>query len=158
MRTQLTLFVDPADAAVIEMVRSTFNPAQFALINSHVTLCREDELHPITTVRNNMSTLQMEPVTIDFGPPVRFADGKGVLLPAVRIPDSFLHLRKQVLRGITDHPRVQEPHITLIHPRNGTCTDAIFEQISQNSFPASITFRKVTEIVQIDGNAWVHVG
>lgn len=39
-RLQLTLFVPPQQAASIEAIRQTVNPLQYALIKSHVTLCR----------------------------------------------------------------------------------------------------------------------
>ena len=44
MRRQLTLFVKKEDAETIEQIRQAFNPRQFELIKSHVTLCREDEI------------------------------------------------------------------------------------------------------------------
>ena len=46
-RIQLTLFVPPPNAELIESVRRLVDPIQHQLIPAHVTLCREDEFaHP----------------------------------------------------------------------------------------------------------------
>ena len=50
IRRQLTLFVEQKDAETIEKVRQEFNPKQFELIKSHVTLCREDEIQNLEQV------------------------------------------------------------------------------------------------------------
>jgi hypothetical protein len=80
-RIQLTLFIPENDAVQIETIRQVFNPAQHALIKSHVTLCREEELEHLGKVIENLEQLEHKAVTIDFGDAVRFADGAGVLLP-----------------------------------------------------------------------------
>jgi hypothetical protein len=51
-------------------------------------------------------------------------------------------------------PRRLEAHITLMHPRNATCTDAIFEEIRAHALPAQITFNTVSLIEQVDGGPW----
>jgi hypothetical protein len=43
-RTQLTLFVAPPAAEILEPLRRRLDPVQSRLISAHVTLCREDEL------------------------------------------------------------------------------------------------------------------
>jgi hypothetical protein len=53
IRRQLTLFVEQKDAEIIERVRQEFNPIQFNLIKSHVTLCREDEIQNLEQVISN---------------------------------------------------------------------------------------------------------
>jgi 2'-5' RNA ligase len=153
-RLQLTLFVPPQQAAGIEAIRQTVNPVQYALIQSHVTLCREDELEPLDTILRNLQQLKHPPITIGFGPPIRFAEGEGILLPAIEGLQSFQKLRKAILKGITENPRVHEAHITLLHPRNATCTDAIFAQIQQTSLPMQIQFDTISLIEQLDGRAW----
>jgi hypothetical protein len=45
-------------------------------------------------------------------------------------------------------------HITLIHPRNSTCTDAIFEQIKELKFPTVLEFGKISLIEQRNGGKW----
>jgi hypothetical protein len=62
----------------IEAILKTDNPLPYPRIKSHVTLCREDELAPLDDVIRNLHTLQYRPLTIGFGAPVRFSDGKGV--------------------------------------------------------------------------------
>jgi hypothetical protein len=153
-RTQLTLFVAEQQAVQLEEIRKTFNPLQYELIKSHVTLCREDELVPIEQVIRNLHGLKQEAITIDFGPVVRFSNGAGVFLPAIGNNQSFHHLRAKVLQGIVDQPRIPEPHVTLMHPRNSTCTDAIFGQILKYTLPSQIQFTKITLIEQENGLKW----
>ncbi len=153
-RTQLTLFVDQQLSAPIERIRLEFNPVQFALINSHVTLCRENELEDLERVMLNLKNLKQGCITIELGNPIRFLEGKGVMLPAIGDYAAFQKLRKNILHGLIENPRNSEPHITLLHPRNATCTDEIFEQIRQTDFPRSIDFCKISLIEQKLGKAW----
>jgi 2'-5' RNA ligase len=153
-RTQLTLFVDEAESAAIEHIRSRFNPVQYGLIKSHVTLCREEELPPVEKLLQILATLHQPAISIDFGPATRFANGKGVLLPATGGNEPFQQLRAAVLMGVTARPRPHEAHITLLHPRNATCTHEIFEQISALTLPHRLTFNKISLIQQEDGKEW----
>ena len=51
--------------------------------------------------------------------------------------------------------RKQIPHVTLIHPRNGTCTDQVFADIAATvNSPFRWTFREVMLIEQEDGGVW----
>lgn len=154
IRRQLTLFVAPDDAEAIEHIRKTYNPQQHERINSHVTLCREDEIEAIEQVLFNLSNLKRIALTLEFEQAIRFDAGKGVLLPAKNGTTEFQELRKQALRGLHKTPRKQEPHITLMHPRNATCTDAIFEEISSVKLPHVLTFNRISLIEQRDGGAW----
>ena len=154
-RQQLTLFADEKDMLVIEAIRNQFNPEQAALIKAHVTLCREDEIVPIEKVLKNLESLNEPIVSIDFGEMIRFSEGKGILLPAIGSTKSFHQLRNAVLAGLVEHPRLHEPHITLMHPRNSTCTNTIFNQVKAYRFPATIEFKTVSLIEQEEGKAWV---
>ncbi|MEY3243676.1 MAG: hypothetical protein RIR11_5115, partial [Bacteroidota bacterium] len=111
-RTQLTLFIPDQYAVAIEKVRKAYNPEQYKLIHAHVTLCREDELDQIDRVMLNLEQLQFECFDINLGAVERFAQGKGVLLPAIGDNDVFQKLRSTVLNGIIDQPRQHAPHIT----------------------------------------------
>ena len=154
-RTQLTLFVeDEYTASVIETVRKKFNPEQYALIGCHVTLCREDELEQMEKVLHNLEDLDQDSIVLEFGHPIRFSAGDGVLLPAMGDDQHFQRLRASILKGLIAHPRKQEPHITLMHPRNSTCTDEIFAQITKINFSDRITFRKISLIEQELGKKW----
>jgi 2'-5' RNA ligase len=155
VRKQLTLFLEE-QAEAIEEIRGRFNPAQHALIAAHVTLCREDELLDLTRIRTNLQALaQMQPIEIDFGPVERFGEGKGVLLPALPGNLAFHALRKAALQGVVDAPRQHQPHITLLHPRNGTCTDAIFQQIASTALPTRIRFAVISLIEQQGEGKWM---
>lgn len=153
-RRQLTLFLDPVAAEPLEILRKAFNPAQHALIKAHATLCREDELEALDLVIENIAKIQREPFTLEFGAPIRFSEGNGVLLPAIGDLSPFHQLRADILRGIFENPRIQEPHITLIHPRNASCTDAIFAQIQQAALPRTFVFSKISLIEQEIGKVW----
>ena len=153
-RLQLTLFVDEKHSVAIESIRQKFNPQQYGLIKAHVTLCREDEIEPIEAVLYNLTQQALPKISISFGRAIRFSDGNGVLLPANDNLHSFRTLRSQVIHGIIEAPRNHEPHITLMHPRNSTCTDDIFQQISKVILPAVITFEKISLIEQIGQEPW----
>jgi hypothetical protein len=153
-RTQLTLFINEKDAKIIEEIRQKFNPKQHELIKSHVTLCREDELENMAQILYNLSHLKHNPITINFGSIILFSDKKGVLIPALKNNKSFQNLRKKILKGIIEKPRIQEPHITLMHPRNATCTDEIFAEIQKYDLPNILNFTKISLIEQEMGQKW----
>jgi 2'-5' RNA ligase len=153
-RTQLTLFINEKDAKIIEAIRQKFNPKQYALIKSHVTLCREDELENIKQILYNLTHLKHNSITINFGNIICFSDKKGVLIPAIGSLESFENLRKDILKGIIENPRIQEPHITLMHPRNATCTDEIFAEIQKFDLPNALNFTKISLIEQEIGQKW----
>lgn len=154
IRRQLTMFVPHPDATAIESIRSHYNPAQRAIIDSHVTLCREDELTSLDQVLQNLKILQQPPLTIRFGDIIPSEGGKGVLLPAVAGREEFHRVRQILLQDITNNPREMEPHITLMHPRNSTCNDAIFEEIRSYKLPKVIQFDAISLIEQVDGGPW----
>ena len=154
IRRQLTLFVEPRHAETIELVRKQFNPKQFELIRAHVTLCREDEIQNIEKVIENLHFLKEDEISIEFGPVKMFDKGKGVLLPAGPDNKEFQELRNKVLRGITDNPRHYEPHITLMHPRNSTCSPELFEEIEKIKIPYKLSFNRITLIEQKNGGVW----
>jgi 2'-5' RNA ligase len=153
-RIQLTLFVDEKYSIIMEKIRREFNPAQYDLIKSHVTLCREDELDKVDEVIRNLIGLNRGPITIKFGNMVRFSEGKGLMIPALGDNEPFQKLRAYILKGIIEHPRKQEPHITLMHPRNSICTDAIFEQVKAHKLPHKIEFNKISLIEQEMDKQW----
>ena len=156
-RIQLTLLVDQADAITIEAIRSRYNPLQQELIAAHVTLCREDEIENINTVLHNLENLNQELLTVFFDEPIRFENGTGVLIPAAANNEAFQQLRKKVLAGVIDEPRMHQPHITLLHPRNSVCTDEIFAAIQQEKLPKQLSFHAVSLIQQTSGGVWVNV-
>lgn len=153
-RIQLTLFVDEKESSAIEQVRSTFNSAQYDLIKSHVTICRENELTSLEKVTQNLLTLDQDTIKMNFGAAARFSDGKGLLMPAIGTNEHFHTIRKLILKGIISDPAIQEPHITLIHPRNGNCTDEIFEEIKIIRLPNRLGFNKISLIEQVNGGKW----
>ena len=153
-KRQLTLFVQKNDAPHIEDVRSKFNPRQSELINSHVTLCREDEIEDIGKVLHNLTQLNQKTINIKFGQVTRFDNGKGVLIPATTENEEFQELRQKVLKGVVDKPRRQEPHITLMHPRNSNCTDKIFVAIEKANLPTQLNFKTISLIEQVNGGQW----
>jgi 2'-5' RNA ligase len=154
-RRQLTLFVEEKDAETIEKIRAKYNPEQYQLIKSHVTLCREDELEPFENILHNLTNLTHSYISIEFGSVSRFSEGKGVLIPSNGDNETFQNVRKLVLQGLTDNPKKHEPHITLMHPGNSTCTDRIFEQLKKTVFPIKLEFRKISVIEQVDGKPWI---
>jgi hypothetical protein len=153
-RIQLTLFIDEDKSEAIENIRKKFNPLQFDLIKSHVTLCREDELKPIEQVIQNLEMLSHGCISIAFGPVTKFSDNKGVLIPSTGENDAFQQLRKLILKGVITNPRRHEPHITLLHPRNSTCSDSLFQQIEKIKLPDRIAFKMISLIAQEGESKW----
>ena len=152
-RIQLTLFTDPKQSESIEGIRKKFNPIQYELIKSHVTFCREDELGNLEDVFKIFMKTHHPPIVINFGKAMRFAEDKGVLLPAVGENIGFYELRKLILPSSTSINK-SNPHITLMHPRNSTCTDVMFEQIKMIKLPGKLEFIKVSLIEQVMGKKW----
>ena len=86
----------------------------------------------------------------------RFDNGNGLFLPASNnTTKEFEDLRKAYSSWLCDNPRKQEPHITLMHPRNSICTDEIFEKIEKIDSPGKLEFRKVSLIKQVNGGKWL---
>lgn len=154
-RRQLTLFLSQPDG-VIEKIRAAFNPVQFNLIPAHITLCREDEIEPIEPVIRNLRTIRLnKPLRIEFGSVERFGDGNGVLLQGKPENPGFDQLRIAVLNGIIAFPRNHRPHITLMHPRNSTCTDELFRQIKEFALPVMLDFDTISLIEQKPERPWM---
>ncbi len=152
-RRQLTLFLPHDVSATIEKIRSQYNPVQYRLIRAHVTLCREDEIEDLAQVLSNIRSLDERSVSIRFERPTRFEDGRGVYLPSYDT-EAFDRLRARVLRDVIGAPRKHTPHITLMHPRNSTCDDVIFELICNEEFPRCITFPEISLIEQKNAETW----
>ena len=154
IRRQLTLFVDKKYSQEIENIRRQFNPKQQELIDSHVTLCREYEIENINAALDNLQQLDTHKINIKFGHVTKFNNGIGVLLPALGDNEEFNLLRSKVMTGLVKKIQKHEPHITLMHPRNSTCTDEIFEVIKKSNLPTTLTFDTISLIEQIDDGQW----
>ena len=152
-RRQLTLFIKSRDAVLIEQIRKEYNPKQFELIKSHVTLCREDEIENIDLVLFNLSRLKIKEIQIEFDKLVRFDNDKGLMLHAKECI-AFEELRHQILKGIIKEPRKQEPHITLMHPRNSLCTDDIYDKINNLNLTQKLIFDTISLIEQKNIGKW----
>lgn len=156
IRKQLTLFINEPNGN-IEKIRAEFNSEQFNLISAHVTLCREDEIEPIKQAIERLKSISLEkPIRIELKKAERFADGKGVFISAFGDNKEFNKLREMVL-GQTELKKEQVPHLTLMHPRNSTCTDAIFEKIKNHDLPTELEFGKVSLIKQVNDGKWIVV-
>ncbi len=154
IRQQLTLFVDRKYSQEIEDVRSLYNSKQYALIDSHVTLCREDEIQNSEAIFNNLNQLEASKIIIRFGQVKRFENGRGVVLPAFGDNEQYHLLRSKVLNNSGASVRRPEPHITLMHPRNSNCTDSNFTEIQKINFPTHLEFHTISLIQQINGGQW----
>ncbi|WP_159476363.1 2'-5' RNA ligase family protein [Dyadobacter sp. 3J3] len=155
MRRQLTLFLSDQNKE-IEEIRAKFNPVQFELIAAHVTLCRETEIEELDKIITNIKSIScIKSLQIIFQPVERFEKGKGVLLPAKIGNDDFYNLRKEILKGTKVFNKDYLPHITLMHPRNSTCSDLIFDQITKYKLPSIVGFNTISLIEQADGGKWI---
>lgn len=152
VRRQATLYLPSPLSKNVESIRSRFNREQFDLIRAHVTLCREDDVCDWDEFASRLIAVGTIEVALEFGMPVR--DNNLVYLPTIGSNKSFDTLRNFLLSTQSTLPRKHNPHITLIHPRNGTCPDAAFDEIVSRCRPFSLTFRYVTLIEQVDGVRW----
>lgn len=127
---------------------------QYSLIPAHVTLCREDEIEPIAETIKRIRAISLEkPIQIQFDNVARFSSGKGVFMPCAKNYEAFTSLRKAVL-GRAILQKEQLPHITLMHPRNATRTDEIFDQIKTKKLPHVLAFHTISLIEQKNGGIW----
>ena len=149
-RRQASLYLP--NSLHVESLRRRHNPVQARLIPAHVTLCREDEVDDWDAFRETLTSLCPFELTLEFGVPVR--EHNFVFLPVCKGLDAFHAFRRALLKA---EPRQHIPHVTIIHPRNGTCTDSIFEEIALNiaSFPC--IFREVMLIEQEGDGVWKQV-
>ena len=146
-RRQASLYL--TDLPHVESLRLRHNPAQARLIPAHVTLCREDEVSDWDAFHARLESLCPFQITLEFGNPIK--DDNFVFLPIRSGIDDFHEFRRAVLLM---EPRKHNPHVTIIHPRNGTCTNDIFAQIVASIPPIQFTFREVMLIEQENGGIW----
>ncbi len=151
-RRQATLYLPLPWSICAESIRSQFNPVQFDLIRAHVTLCREDEVSDWVELASRLSKLGAIEVALDFGMPVR--EDNLVYLSSVGSTQSFDRLRHSILATDAFSPRKHNPHITLIHPRNGICSDSTIDEITRQHKPFSTIFHCVTLIEQDKAGRW----
>jgi len=145
------MYVPPYAAAEIEAVRRAVDPIQSGLIPAHVTLCREDELGDLESVRARLRRPPFGPLTLRFGKPVAFS-GHGLLLECVGGEDRFRALREYLLAS--GSIREQRPHITLAHPRNPGAGGNLAGNTSALPEDIEFTFPSVCLIEQEGGGPW----
>ncbi len=153
-RKQLTLFLNELDSKSIESIRRRFNPIQFELIKSHITLCREDEIENLSHIQRNLENLEMQKFEMQTNGLKRFSDEKGVLISVIDKKQQFQELRELVLRNENSNPRKHNAHITLMHPRNSTCDDMKFKEIQKSELPKKLRISKISLIEQEIGKEW----
>lgn len=108
----------------------------------------------MNAIVERLKSIRLEkPLQIDLGKPERFANGRGVFIPALQNSSDFTNLRTLIL-GRNDITQVQVPHITLMHPRNSTCDAAIFSEIQNEQLPTALFFYKISLISQLNAGKW----
>lgn len=152
-RRQASMFL--SNEPLIDVMRNRFNPEQAKLIPAHVTLCSEDEVEDWSRLASRIRDLPKIQITLSFGTAVR--DGNLVFLPVVSGMEKFDELRIYLLRNETSLPRKHLPHVTIVHPRNGNCTDEMYAEILEQIHPFKTTLTTLHEIKlieQCDGGPW----
>lgn len=150
-RRQLSMYVPQDAARDIEAVRRVVDPIQSRLIPAHVTLCREDELGDLASVRARLRRAPFNPLTLRFGKPVAFA-GHGLLLECVEGEEHFRAVREYLLAS--SRVREQRPHITLAHPRNPKAGGNSLSNTSRLPEVIEVTFPSIYLIEQEKGGPW----
>jgi 2'-5' RNA ligase len=151
IRKQLSMYVPNEAAKEIETVRKIVDPIQSNLISAHITLCREDELHDLSTIKTRLAHISLKPITLRFGKPEIFS-GHGLLLNCIDGEDDFRLLREYLLAS--KNIKNQQPHITLAHPRNLKSAGNLLGNTSRLSEMMEITFPTVYLIEQEDNAPW----
>ncbi len=151
IRKQLSLYV-PGDTAIdIEAVRNIVDPIQSNLIPAHVTLCREDELHELASIKARLAQIPLSPIKLRFGKAEVFS-GHGLLLKCLKGENDFRLLREYLLAS--KNIRNQSPHITLAHPRNPQSVGNSLNNTFQLPDSIEITFPTVYLIEQSGNSPW----
>lgn len=150
MRRQITLLVPNPQSTCINAVRRRYNPIQAKLISAHLTLCRDDEVEDWLELQARVISLGLSRFDLRFDAPKRKTHW--VYLPIHGSPEPYNQLRRLVLGD--KNCRLQTPHITIIHPRNGTCTDHEFDDICMQLPGMTIEFPVITFIEKREGMPW----
>jgi hypothetical protein len=151
IRRQASLYLP--EVPHIESLRTRFNPVQAQLIPAHVTLIREDEVIDWCDLRPRIDAILPLQLQLGFGAPRR--EDHLVYLPVVAGQDQFDELRRRLLNHSLSPPRKQSAHVTIIHPRNGVCTDAAYQEIVSLLKPFTLEFCDIALIEQVDGGPWM---
>ena len=153
-RWQLSIFLTQVEVKNIEGIRSKYNPIQHDLIPAHITLARETEFLPDQQFLRKFKEVEFPRFQVGLGKAERFSEGKGVFIP-IRDPEHKLTKLRALLRiQSTDF----SPHITIMHPRNATCTDEIFEDILKVKIPGHVQISNIKLIRQQSGERWEVMG
>ena len=149
-RRQLTLFLPPAQQAIVEPIRQRLDPRQHALVPAHVTLCRDDELPSLDVVDRRLADLGAFAFTMRFSGPQRLADGAILLRPTLGT-DSYQRVRQSILGSSA---KVHGAHITLLHPRHATDSTFDLSEIAPLLTGLTATFRIISLIEQCGQGPW----
>jgi 2'-5' RNA ligase len=150
-RKQLSLYVPANEAKEIEAVRKIVDRIQSNLIPAHITLCREDELDELSTIKARLAHIPLKPITLRFGKPEIFS-GHGLLLNCIDGEDEFRLLREYLLAA--KNIKNQRPHITLAHPRNPKLNENLLGNTSWLPEMIEITFPTIYLIEQARNEPW----
>jgi len=153
IRRQASLYIPEPARYEIDVVRKRADPVQFSLIPAHVTLCREDEVLDWSEFVDRVRCLGRFELSLEFGSPLELDDGC-VLLPCVKGKSLFNQLRGALLSSGGVAPRVSDPHITLLHPRNAVTGQSIEWLLESLTHLRSIGFSSLNIIEQQGGSAW----
>ncbi|HKO96591.1 MAG TPA: 2'-5' RNA ligase family protein [Pyrinomonadaceae bacterium] len=150
-RKQLSMYIPPDAATDLEAVRRAVDPVQSGLIPAHVTLCREDELGELESIKTRLRTPPFKPLRLRFGRPVAFS-GHGLLLECVGGWEQFRALREYLLAS--SRIRDEKPHITLAHPRNPKARGNSLSNTSALPEVIEVTFPIICLIEQEGNKPW----
>lgn len=150
-RKQLSMYVPPDAAREIEAVRKVVDPIQSSLIPAHMTLCREDELGDLASVRARLRSVPFKPLTLRFGKAAVFL-GHGLLLECIEGEGQFRALREYLLAS--SQIRNQKPHITLAHPRNPRSSENSLSNAAMLPEVIEVTFPSIYLIEQAGNEPW----
>lgn len=156
-RRQATLYLRGPRQSNIEMIRAKYNPAQARIIAAHVTLCREDEVLDWEQFQTQLSRVPADRIAVELTFERLIRQNNLVFAQATANCQTFDCLRNEVLANENNRPRIHQPHLTLIHPRNGICDDRLFAELQTTFEPFSATFDRVTIIEQNGGGKWINL-
>ena len=150
-RRQLSMYIPPEQASIIETVRSMVDPIQHQLIPAHVTLCRDNELNNFAGIEDRLQVNPHRCVELTFGRPEVF-HGHGILMECIAGLSVFQLLREFLLGPACKN--AQLPHLTLAHPRNPKAAGNSPENTGLITTPFHAVLDRIVLIEQEEDSPW----
>jgi hypothetical protein len=147
-----TVFLDPASAAPIELLRAEWDPAAADQIDAHVTLADPDEAGGLDALAGPLAAAApaVPRFRLRLGAIVPFGPAQDGLMVAVEDLDGGW----AALRAFAGAERATfAPHVAVVDPRTTSRGPAAWQRLRGTSFDAEAIVRDVC-VTAFDGRRW----